>query len=104
MGKSGVSDKELTGTEKGASRGERIEALLRAAFSPSALAVIDDSANHHGHVGARLGGETHYRVLMRAAALAPMSRIERQRAVNRVLQKEFETGLHALTLDVSPEA
>lgn len=102
MGRSGVSDKELTGAGKGASRAMRIERALRAAFAPSALEVIDDSANHHGHAGARPGGETHYTVRMTAAAFAAMSRVERQRAVNRVLQPEFDAGLHALTLDLSP--
>ncbi len=103
MGRSGVSDKELTGAGKGASRAARIETLLRAAFAPSVLEVVDDSAKHHGHAGARPGGETHYTVRMKAAAFATMSRVERQRAVNRVLQAEFDTGLHALALDLSPE-
>lgn len=103
MGRSGVSDKELTGAGKGASRAMRIEIALRAAFSPSVLDVIDDSAKHHGHAGAQPGGETHYTVRMRAAAFASMNRVERQRAVNRVLQAEFDTGLHALALDLSPE-
>jgi BolA protein len=39
---------------------------------------------------------------MTATTFAAMSRVERQRAVNRVLQPEFDAGLHALTLDLSP--
>lgn len=102
MGRSGVSDKELTGAGKGASRAMRIETALRAAFHPSAIEVIDDSAKHHGHAGARPEGETHYTVRMAAAAFAGMSRVERQRAVNRVLQPEFDAGLHALALELTP--
>ena len=35
---------------------------LTAAFQPEALDVIDDSAKHAGHSGARPEGETHFTV------------------------------------------
>lgn len=95
-----MSDKELTGAGKGASRRERIAALLNAAFSPQALEIIDDSSRHAGHAGARPEGETHFTVRMTAVAFATMNRVERQRAVMAALQPEFDTGLHALSLDL----
>ena len=40
MGRRHVSDKELTGAEKGASRADRMRTALNAAFSPATLAII----------------------------------------------------------------
>jgi BolA protein len=102
MGRCVVSDKELTAAPKGASRAERMRAALLAAFSPDHLDIVDDSDRHAGHAGAHPAGETHYTVRMVSAAFAGESRVARQRAVNRVLAAEFETGLHALALDLSP--
>jgi BolA family transcriptional regulator, general stress-responsive regulator len=101
MENAAVSDKELTSSNFGASRLLRMETALRAAFSPTSLQIIDESDRHAGHAGAHPEGQTHYIVRMQAAAFAPLSRIERQRAVNRVLQPEFETGLHALVLELT---
>ena len=58
-----------------------IQALLTAAFAPSHLAVINDSAKHSGHMGDDGSGESHFTVEIEAAAFAPMNRLARQRAV-----------------------
>lgn len=79
-------------------RAGRIHALLAAAFAPSELAVVDESARHAGHAGAQPGGETHYSVLLVADALDGMGRVARSRAVHDVLAPEFAQGLHALSL------
>ncbi|MEO0881624.1 MAG: BolA family protein [Pseudomonadota bacterium] len=79
-------------------RETRIRDLLTKAFAPDLLEVIDDSARHAGHAGARPEGETHFNVRIIAAAFEGMSRVEKQRAVNTALSEEFETGLHALSI------
>jgi BolA protein len=79
-------------------RAERIETTLRAAFRPTAFEIIDDSARHAGHSGARDGGETHYSVLVVSDAFAGANRVARHRAVHAALASEFESGLHALVL------
>jgi BolA protein len=79
----------------------RIEAKLRAAFRPEALVVIDESEQHRGHAGWREGGETHFRVVMRATALDGLGRVERSRAVHRVLADELAGPVHALALELS---
>ncbi len=85
-------------------RANRIEAALRAAFTPMALTVTDDSALHAGHAGAAPGGETHYTVTMVSAAFQGVSRVERSRAVHAALAAEFAGGLHALALNLrTPE-
>ncbi len=81
-------------------RAETIEAKLAAAFAPTRLEVFDESEQHRGHGGWREGGGTHFRVVMRAAALAGLSRVQRGRAVHDALRAELDGGLHALALDL----
>lgn len=80
---------------------EIMRAKLAAAFRPEDLEVIDESEAHRGHGGWREGGATHFRVVMRSSALAGMSRVERSRAVHRILADELAGGVHALALDLS---
>ncbi len=80
---------------------ERIEKKLKKNFCPSLLQVVDESDLHAGHSGARPGGETHFRVQMRSKSFEGMSRVERQRAVHKVLKSELEERVHALSLNLS---
>ncbi|OYV41180.1 MAG: BolA family transcriptional regulator [Rhodospirillales bacterium 20-64-7] len=84
------------------SRADRLHATLTKAFAPTVLLVQDDSAHHAGHSGARPGGQTHYSVLMVAAAFDGMNRVARSRAVHTALEAEFgspeQGGMHALAL------
>ncbi len=73
---------------------------LAAEFAPRSIVVEDQSAQHEGHAGARPGGETHYRVTLVSTAFDGLSRVARQRLVYQALGEEFETGLHALSLDL----
>ena len=77
---------------------ERIIAKLTAAFAPLALEVIDDSARHAGHAGAREGGQTHYSVYIVSERFAGKSRVARHRLVYEALAAEFADGVHALAL------
>jgi BolA family transcriptional regulator, general stress-responsive regulator len=79
-------------------RQTRIHDLLTEAFEPLELEITDDSAKHAGHAGAAPGGETHYSVRITSAAFEGLSRVQIQRTVMMVLQSEFDTGLHALSL------
>ncbi|MBP6688469.1 MAG: BolA family transcriptional regulator [Hyphomonadaceae bacterium] len=81
-----------------------METQLRERFSPVHFVLTDQSASHAGHAGARPGGETHYHLAMQAAAFEGLSRVARQRLVYDTLREEFDTGLHALTLDLKPAA
>lgn len=85
-------------------RAERLETLLRTAFTPAVLRIVDDSARHAGHAGARPQGETHYSVLVVSNTFRDMSRVARSRAVHDALGGEFASGLHALSLTLrTPE-
>ncbi len=79
---------------------DRIRTKLQAAFAPELLQVIDESAQHAGHSGARPGGETHFRVVMKAASLAGLTRVAQQRAVYAVLKDEMTERVHALALSL----
>ncbi len=79
----------------------RIRDLLTEAFEPVNLEITDDSGKHAGHAGAAPGGETHYTVKITSAAFEGLSRLQVQRSVMLVLQPEFDTGLHALSLKAS---
>lgn len=99
-----MSDMQRKAPRAGPSRAERITAVLNAAFAPTLLRVVDDSARHAGHAGHRPAGETHYEVLMVATAFRGKSRVERSRAVHEALRTEFADGMHALTLTLrTPE-
>lgn len=77
---------------------ETIRHKLIAAFSPAELAVLDESARHQGHSGARPGGETHFDVRIVSTSFEGVSRIERQRRVYAVLADELKASVHALSL------
>ena len=80
-------------------RAESVEARLREAFSPTSLAVTDESHLHAGHAGWREGGGTHIRVAIVSDAFAGQTRLARHRAVNAALTAELEDGLHALAIE-----
>ena len=75
-----------------------MEQLLTAAFNPTRLAVINDSARHHGHAGDDGSGESHFTVEIESAAFAGLSRLERQRMVNRALGDIPGARVHALAI------
>ena len=79
---------------------DEIRTKLAAAFRAQALEVIDESEKHRGHAGWREGGETHFRVLLRAPELAGMGRVERHRAVHAALGPDLLGRIHALALDL----
>lgn len=77
---------------------QEIESLLTAAFGPTRLAVINDSDRHHGHAGHDGSGESHFTVEIESAAFAGLSRVERQRRVNRALGDIPGQRVHALAI------
>jgi BolA protein len=86
--------------EKGPAHIE-MKSLLTAAFAPTHLAVINDSAKHHGHSGDDGSGESHFTVEIESAAFAGVSRLMRQRMVNKALGDIPGTRVHALAIKAS---
>ena len=77
---------------------ERIEAILRARFSPAHLELRDDSAKHVGHAGATSGGG-HYRVVIVAEAFEGKRRLDQHRLVHEALSELIGGAIHALALE-----
>ena len=76
----------------------KIRSALEAAFRPDALEIIDDSARHAGHAGAR-DGRGHFKVRLVAAAFAGQGLLARHRVVYAALGTLMETDIHALQIE-----
>lgn len=83
---------------------DRISARLAEALAEARIVVVDDSARHRGHAGAREGGESHFKVEVISPVFAGQSRVARQRLVYDALKAEFAQGVHALEVKtLTPE-
>jgi BolA protein len=81
--------------------GQTISAKLKHSFAPQSLEVIDESAQHAGHAGARPDGESHFRVVIVSEAFRGKSRVEQHRMVNAALAEELKERVHALAIQSS---
>ena len=74
-----------------------IEQRLRTALAPESLEIIDDSAAHAGHAGAREGG--HFTVRVVSAAFAGKTLIQRHRLIYTALADLMRRDIHALSIN-----
>ena len=80
---------------------QAIEQQLTSRLNPTQLEVIDESADHAGHMGANAEGfGTHFRVRIASPAFTGKSRVARHRLVYDALQNFIDRGLHALAIEV----
>ncbi len=78
-----------------------IQACLQQVFTPDTLQVIDESAQHNGHVGANgTGFSTHFRVRIASNKFRGLSRVQCHRLVYDSLRLFFDAGLHALAIEI----
>ncbi len=75
-----------------------ITTRLTQSFAPTRLVITNDSGRHGGHSGDDGSGESHFTVEIEAAAFAGVSRLERQRMVNRALGDLPGQRVHALAI------
>lgn len=69
---------------------------LERELAPLSLEIIDDSAKHAGHAGAREGG--HFRVVLVAEAFRGQSQLARHRLVYAAVAPLMGQGVHALSI------
>ena len=82
---------------------EAIRARL-AALEPLALELVDESAQHAGHAGARPGGNTHWRLAIVSPRFSGQSTVARHRMVYQALGELMQDPIHALAISArSPE-
>ena len=82
-------------------RKQRIISLLTKEFQPFFLELRDDSAKHAGHVGANPMGETHYDLIIISDKFKNIPPVARHQTIYALLDGEFKTGLHALSIRAS---
>ena len=82
------------------SRAARIEQTLEQGLQLQHLEVVDESGNHSVPQGA----ESHFKVVAVSPQFQGVSRINRHRQVNALLQGEFDAGMHALAIHAYTEA
>ena len=80
------------------SRTDLIRARLEQRFAPLELEILDDSAAHHGHAGAR-DGRGHFAVRIVAPDFAGHRLLERHRMVYAALGELMQTDIHALSIN-----
>jgi BolA protein len=79
--------------------GDRLE-RIRMALAPldaTTLELVDDSAAHHGHAGARDGGG-HYRLRVVSTRFHGLAKVARHRLVYDLLFALMQRDIHALSL------
>jgi BolA protein len=74
-----------------------LRAALERALQPADIEIVDESALHAGHPGAR-GGGGHYRLRVVADCFAGRSRVERHRLVYDALRDFMQRDVHALAM------
>jgi BolA family transcriptional regulator, general stress-responsive regulator len=84
-----------------ANRVEALRTALQKELAPVSLEIIDDSAKHAGHAGAREGG--HFRVVLVAEAFKGLSQLQRHRLVYAAVDSLLGSGsaelrIHALNI------
>lgn len=77
---------------------QAIRTKLTEALQPSRLEIVDESAGHAGHAGARPEGESHFSVEIVSEKFTGLSRVARQRLVYDILAEDLKTDIHALAL------
>ena len=77
-------------------REELTQALVER-LEPVELQLVDDSAAHAGHAGARSGAHFNLRIV--SARFAGLPRISRHRLVYDALRPWMAEGVHALAID-----
>lgn len=77
---------------------DTIEEMKRrlAALAPEHVEIVDESALHAGHAGAKSGG--HYQLTLIAAAFSGQNSVARHRAVYQALGDLMSTRIHALSI------
>lgn len=75
----------------------RIEARLRQQLAPDSLDIVDESAQHAGHAGARSGGG-HFVAMIVSNRFEGLNAIQRHRLVYEALGELMKTDIHALSV------
>ncbi len=73
---------------------QSIQTKIAAALGPSHLEVVNESHMH----SVPPGSESHFRVVVVSDRFEGLALVRRHQTVNQILEREFQDGLHALTM------
>ncbi len=79
---------------------EAMQRRLTEMLTPTHLEVLDESADHAGHVGSNgTGFGTHFRVRIASPFFTGRTRVARHRLVYDALQVFIDNGAHAIAIE-----
>lgn len=78
---------------------DQITSKLQAELQPASLEVINESHLHAGHAGSPGTGESHFRIRVTAAEFAGQTRLKMHQRINKILEEELKTKIHALAIE-----
>jgi len=81
-----------------------VESEMRArlaALDPVSLELVDESARHAGHAGARPGGNTHWKLKLISMKFSGLPSVARHRLVYAALGDLMHNPIHALAITAS---
>jgi len=73
-----------------------IERRLRERIAAERVEVMDDSAEHAGHAGAKAGG--HFSITVVSPKFSGLNAVQRHRLVYDALDELMRTEIHALSI------
>lgn len=74
---------------------------LESALQPSKLAIIDESHEHIGHVGAK-SGKGHFSIQIVSDRFINLNPVQRHRLIYDAIGDLMDTDIHALRIEASP--
>ncbi len=81
----------------------KIKTFLQQSLEPDSVEIVDDSAKHKGHEGAKAGGG-HFNVTIVAKIFQNKTLIQRHRLVYDALNEMMKQEIHALSIKaITPE-
>lgn len=75
-----------------------IKQKLNTTLNPELLEILDNSADHAGHAGARKGGG-HYHVTIVSSAFDDKSLVQRHQLIYQALGEMMKQEIHALGIN-----
>jgi stress-induced morphogen len=77
-------------------------------FDVKKLIIINNSSLHIGHLGYDSGSDTHFKIIINIDVkdftngdkLSIKDKLNIQRKINKILSEEFNSGLHALEIEI----
>jgi BolA protein len=76
----------------------KIEEKIRESLNPLHMELKNQSHLHEGHAGHDGSGESHFKLVVVSESFAKLDRPARHRMIYELLEDEFNSGLHALSI------